>query len=332
MFHRAGFNVGGADDLMVADDSNPHGYFENLLVYEENEKILAESGGSWLQPPPPELLLIEAERRIERLREILEQIRHEASHRPLVVKDPRIGMLLPVWKPVFQGLLHPVIAIRDPVEIGMSLARRDLMPDPVGIAAWEVHMTALLAALQGEAVTVVQHGQLQRRPQLAANIVSEVASHLDPALRQAVDPNRAPDARDPELWRNRAPKGEHRARLDPFQEELRSFLADLPQGTATLLSPERFLVPSTASLQTVAVEHGRMQSLTWLRTQLEEKDVRLREQGEELVAVRNALDLTQAELARLQLLVDAVTQSRSWRMTRPLRNLAAHASGRRELK
>ncbi len=54
MFVRAGFFAGAEDDLLGAHESNPLGHFENLGIMNTNERILAELGGSWFDPPARE--------------------------------------------------------------------------------------------------------------------------------------------------------------------------------------------------------------------------------------------------------------------------------------
>ena len=36
--------------------------------------------------------------------------------------------MMPLWQPVIEGVLHPVVVIRDPVEIARSLRLRDGTP------------------------------------------------------------------------------------------------------------------------------------------------------------------------------------------------------------
>lgn len=316
VFHRAGFHVGGAGELLAADAGNPRGYFENLRIHDENERILAESGGSWLEPPPPERLLANGKQTSGRLREILEQVREEASGAPIAVKDPRVGVLLPVWKPAFGGVLLPVVVVRHPVEIAMSLAKRDLTPIPVVIAAWEVHMTGLLGAFTGEPVTVVHYAQLLEQPELAVNLVAEVSEHLDPALRAAIDPTRAAEARDPELWRHRSHPEELGTRLTSFQAELWQFLSELPPGRTHLDPPDRLLSPSQAALEAIAGESGRIATIERLRRELAQALANHQASQLELAAFK-------VEVERLNAALEAISHSNSWRMTRPLRELGA---------
>lgn len=321
MFHRAGFFVGAPEDLMAADYSNPRGYFENLRVYAENERILSDFGGSWMSPPPPGAMQPWAEQTSARLRELLEGMVQEASGRPIAIKDPRIGVLLPVWKPAFQGLLHSVIVVRHPVEIGMSLSHRDLTPIPVVLAAWEVHMTALLAELQGEPVTVVQYAELLERSELAGALVTEVGQELVPYLRQALNPARAAESRDPALRRNQAAPEEPGTRFTPFQEDLWRFFSELPSGTVTLDAPLRLLSATAASMQAISIERERLSMVARLRAELHKAQSKS-------AGLTAELQARAAEAERLKAAIQAVQSSHSWRMTSPLRKLGSQVKHR----
>ena len=123
----AGFCVGRDQDLMPASSANPAGHWENMTVYRANEELLAAAGGSWFSPPSRDAQLSIQARASDRLRDLLCLLREHADHRPLVIKDPRVAALLDLWGPLIDGLLHPVLVVRDPVEIALSLAgaRRD---------------------------------------------------------------------------------------------------------------------------------------------------------------------------------------------------------------
>lgn len=306
---------------MAADDSNPRGYFENLRVFAENERLFSAFGGSWIDPPSPEAIRPLAEQTSARIQALLESIIQEGGGRPIVVKDPRIGVLLPVWKPAFKGLLHPVIVIRHPVEIGMSLARRDLTPVPVVLAAWEVHMTALLADLQGELVTVVHYAELLERSELAGELVTQASEQLVPSLRQGLDPARVADTRDPALRRNQAAPEEPGTRFTPFQENLWRFLSALPSETITLEAPPDLCSATAPSAEAVALERERLDTLNRLRAELHE--------AQSISAtLKVQLDATAAEADRLRATIQAVQGSHSWRMTSPLRELGSRLKRR----
>ena len=67
-----------------------------------------------------------------------------AARSPLL-KDPRVSVLLPLWRPVFEDAgLSPlcVIPVRDPLEVAGSLAKRDGFHRDKSILVWCAYMLA----------------------------------------------------------------------------------------------------------------------------------------------------------------------------------------------
>ncbi|HTR89360.1 MAG TPA: hypothetical protein VMG62_04525, partial [Solirubrobacteraceae bacterium] len=135
MFQRSGYFLGAPEDLMVGDPSNPTGYFENLKVWRANESVLAHFGATWFDPPDEDEQLARSGQLQPGLRCVLDELLAQAAvtQRPLALKDPRMGVLMPLWWPLLADLLHPVLVIRDPFEIALSLERRDATAVPVAL-------------------------------------------------------------------------------------------------------------------------------------------------------------------------------------------------------
>jgi hypothetical protein len=237
MFQRSGYVLGAKADLMAGDEANPRGYFENWRVYRANEQILAHLEGTWFDTPgESEQLSLELES-VRPLREVLEQLLSTAGQSPLAVKDPRIGMLMPLWWPLLAGVLHPVMVVRHPLEIALSLERRDGTALPVGLAMWELHLTRLLDALDGQRVTVVPYGRTLQESHLAARLVGEASAELQPELRRAVRPAEAASALEPALRRSRQDSLTSTHWLNAGQERLWGLLDSLEPGTVLLGTP-----------------------------------------------------------------------------------------------
>ncbi|MGZ6617798.1 MAG: hypothetical protein ACXVFQ_25655 [Solirubrobacteraceae bacterium] len=114
----AGFYAGADRELMQPNAANPVGYYENLGIYRINEAILERTGGDWFVPPAREAVIAAAADARLVLRDALARLRRDGGGAPLAIKDPRIGVLLEVWEPLIVGELHPVLAVRNPVESG----------------------------------------------------------------------------------------------------------------------------------------------------------------------------------------------------------------------
>lgn len=315
-FRAAGFFPGSAEELMQGDENNPRGYVENLRIHAENERILQESGGSWFDPPEPEALVARTQE-IDKIRSLVLQLVDEAAGAPILIKDPRVGVLMPLWTVAAQDLLHPVLVLRDPLEIASSLERRDGTPGPVALAGWEVHMCAVLAGLQGRSVTVVRYSDVVSEPSRAEQAVQEAAAALDPRVRDSIRPERVRDALDSTLWRARSAELAYGRSLTGFQQEIWAFLAATPVGTHRLDVPTNLQQPTEAARRAVRAETSRVKALEdrdWLQEHYDLLDAQLWEARQVQDHATRARDLAIAE-AR------AMSDSLSWRLTKPLRDL-----------
>jgi hypothetical protein len=260
MLAGAGFFAGRQQDLMPAADANPTGHWENMNVWKANEQVLQRLGGSWFDPPPATAQTAAGEWAVPLLRVEVERIAHQSNGAPIVIKDPRIGVMMPLWDPILRNRLHPIIVIRDPVEIAHSLLRRDGTPLPLGLAAWELHMTILLDHIQGRLVTVAPYARLVGDEQLAPSIVEAAAAHVDPELTESLRPAGAANALDPDLYRNRVAGSDHHQRLTSSQLELWRFLDSLTTGDQPIDVPDALRAPCGAAQESVRAETERVAS------------------------------------------------------------------------
>ncbi|MEA2373108.1 MAG: hypothetical protein QOH12_3502 [Solirubrobacteraceae bacterium] len=236
---RSGFFAGREADLMAPTQDNPRGYWENIAVYRSNEAVLRELGATWFDPPSPDLT--RASRHLQAgLSAALDLLVETAAPAPVVLKDPRIGVLLDLWRPVLDGRLHPVLVVRPPTEIASSLATRDGTPRALGLAGWEVHVTRVLDYLRGRTVTVAPYAALLADPGLASLIVDAAACHLDAGRRSVVDASAASKAMIADLRRHRGDPGELAGCLTQSQARLWEILCDLPPGDQVIELPSDF--------------------------------------------------------------------------------------------
>lgn len=260
VFVAAGFYAGNDDELLPPDPSQPAGYNENAKVVALNDDILRSLGYSWFTPAPQTALSSVADAYAERIEQLLEEIRAGARGRPIVLKDPRIAAMLPVWAPVIDRDLERVVVIRDPGEIALSLQRRNGTPLPIGLASWELHTTAMLSGLRGRSVVVVPYKSLFDGS-LPPRLVGEIAVCLSGRLRERVEIDRAGGFIDPVLHRNHSSPSEHRYVLTESQRRLWDFLASLPSGRQILDPPEEFTHSSELVRSVAASEDRRVESV-----------------------------------------------------------------------
>lgn len=112
------------DDLLPANEANPKGFFESRRLVELNNRILESVGSTWdaLEPLPerwwelPPTAALKAD-----LAGFLQGI--DAGAAPLLLKDPRLSITLPLWKEVFAeaGITAKyVVCLRDPGAVAHS--------------------------------------------------------------------------------------------------------------------------------------------------------------------------------------------------------------------
>ncbi len=155
---RMGAHVGPEDDLLVGPD-NPRGHYESGRLHGACLRRMAAAGGDWMHPPtasPP--AAIDAFRR-----EVAALLDGFESHRPWLIKEPRLCLLarelLPLLtRPVF------VIVVRAPQAVARSLATRDGMQPDAALALWAHYNREAFAASRGWPRLLVDYDALLADP------------------------------------------------------------------------------------------------------------------------------------------------------------------------
>lgn len=162
-------------ESVEANIENPRGFFESQAITEMNDAILEELSSRWDCPPP---LPTNGWSVDERFKRRAGEIRHSlrsTSTGELIIKDPRITVLLPIWRRALLDRTTVVFIHRDPVEVAWSLYLRNGFDPMLGFALWATYNTAALRDLDGLSVHVCSYEQLASDPsatfeQLAASL------------------------------------------------------------------------------------------------------------------------------------------------------------------
>ena len=193
---------------IAGDANNPTGYFEDADINTFNDTVLLPRLGlqwhsigfvDWSR-------LNKADRSRLGLQALAIVRRNYPATQPLsVLKEPRIGVLLPFWLSVLGHAgfdVRIVCAVRDPVSIARSLAARDNFSITHGgmlyVTSWLSilpHIEYLPVALAEFDMVFTQPGKVLRsiaeklRLPLPADLDERLheftSSHLDPALRHS---------------------------------------------------------------------------------------------------------------------------------------------------
>jgi hypothetical protein len=188
---------------MRADEFNPRGYFESDRIVWVNAARLHGNGSAWDDPllfPCPDWPPEQDERWRALAREVLQEEFADAP-RPLM-KDPRLSVLLPAWRPVFADLgLQPrcAIAVRRPAAVAASLVRRDGFSPEKALLLWASHMVAAVVNTRDLPRVFVSYDELladwrREAARIEAGLGLPSPAH-DPHAAREVDAFLAPDLR-----------------------------------------------------------------------------------------------------------------------------------------
>ena len=218
-----GLSVGPDDDVMPADIANPEGYFELLSIVRADDDLLAHFGGQWDSPPdfaPDWSDGDVAQEFVVTMRAHLAELFGDDHY---LLKDPRMSLLLPVWRRITDDKDCAIVIVRDPMEVATSLHRRNGLQVLTGLALWSVYNRAMLRDLHGARVHVCTYGDLVERP---VEVLTDVAASLRAwgELPEDVDLTKALSSIRPDLRRSAASDAE----ASPIEtRELMKLVSDL---------------------------------------------------------------------------------------------------------
>jgi len=152
------------ENLRPPQPDNPTGFWEHAGLSELNDRALVALGASWDDPCP----LPEGWERRAPLLEIGQALRalleSELSIRSdFVVKDPRLCLLLPLWRTALESLdcdVEFLWVVRDVRSVGASLARRDRLPFSQSELLWLRYNLAAEIGTRGEPRFMVRYEEV----------------------------------------------------------------------------------------------------------------------------------------------------------------------------
>ncbi|WP_417481977.1 glycosyltransferase [Maricaulis sp.] len=134
-----------ADDLMSSSSDNEKGFFESTTLADIHDKFFTSIGHGYdnARSLPADAF---DQRPGEHLRaRIVNHIKSFENQEVILIKDPRISRLLPVWKDAAASLnatLKLVIAVRNPLEVAASLDRRNRFSYERSLLLWLRYMVS----------------------------------------------------------------------------------------------------------------------------------------------------------------------------------------------
>jgi hypothetical protein len=308
-----GLNEIRSEDRMDWPESNPE-HWESLSLGLHDEDLLNRLGGSWDGPPDfpdgwehspeireagdPTALIAEA----------------FPAAGPSVWKDPRLCLLLPYWREMLPAPVAAVFVWRQPLAVAHSLRRRDQLTIVEGIALWERYNRAAIEGLQGVDTYVLDYESVVEEPdRRLTGLVSWLSSleqFRDSSAGWDVDLATAVIARDLHHAPDARPEDGHVV-LQTEQLELVQCLKAMSGGQRSL----RTYIPLTESAWTTTVLRARPM-ISALNKELDATKESLR-------IAHIYLESTKFELDYANHRIDDLHASTSWKVTKPVRTVAA---------
>lgn len=189
-----------------ANEENPKGFWERQDVRRLNDTVLRNAGWDW-----DRVSAFHAEGLLDDepvyQRAIADIVLDMDAHRPWFIKEPRLCLTFPLWRPVLETPVC-IHMHRSPMEVARSLQARHGMELDVGLALWEAYNIHALNASRGLPRLVVSYSALMHDPdrevarlkealsdhgyELRVPVVAELRAFLDEGLRHQRD--------DAEAW------------------------------------------------------------------------------------------------------------------------------------
>jgi len=227
-----GFYAGTPEELLEANNANEAGFWERFDAVNLNEWILRitpplpkpvshplTQWDEWQYGIPvrendlPESASLTLRASLDRLFESLQN----PAQAPWVLKDPRMCLTLPLWRP-WLTQAFPVLVTRGPVEVARSLQKRDGLSFHHGLALWEAYNRAAFHFTTGHPRLVIRFEDLRRDP---VRELGNLAARLQAwGFQNQLDPRTAGELIRPDLIHHRADEDLHPKLLTSDQQSL----------------------------------------------------------------------------------------------------------------
>ncbi len=188
--HKMGYDIG--QSILKQSIDNPTGFFENQKVVAYNDKLLAKLSMNWQSTHPLpshwESLLELNEEKEELLRLI--EAEFDASN-DLCIKDPRISLLLPIWKLILKDHydLKSIIIHRDPVHVIQSLHKRNKFSSEKSNLIWLNYYHGLISQIdKNDQSSVISFQELlEGKSERLISVLQEIGLNPELTRKDEID-------------------------------------------------------------------------------------------------------------------------------------------------
>ena len=157
-----------SENLIPGNEYNKRGYFEDRDIVNFNDYLLSILNSSWNKnqfiDDHTYNNILEKEF-IDKGKElILNKFLHKKK---LIIKDPRISILIKFWKKVLSELdikSKFICTLRNPIEVSLSMMRRDLTSISYGISIWAIYLMEIMKELNYQDALIIDLERFLQNP------------------------------------------------------------------------------------------------------------------------------------------------------------------------
>jgi hypothetical protein len=273
----AGLHIGRDDELVPPADDNPDGFYEHAGMVRLNEELLEACGGAWDHPParPP---MAADDPRVAAYsslgRQLLDGLAAESD--TWGWKDPRTCLTGPFWLDLVPDV-RVVVCLRHPLEVALSLKRRNQASYTLALSLWLDYYRSLLDWVEEERRMVTHYAAYFERGDHELGRIVEFAG-LPPGAVTLARPG--PDAQ----------RRHHRVAIALSEDELPAETVELYRS----LCAEAGWAPEYARARTVPATVAR------LRIDLEAAGQQLERRARQATSLENERTQLRARIAELE--------------------------------
>ncbi len=225
LLNMMGAYLGPPETVKGANRENPKGFWENEQIVEIDKKVLGAQGCLWNRLATFDSAKLHEEKLATARRRARDVIVRLDACRPWAVKDPRMCLLMPFWRPMLEVPVC-VLVHRNPMEVAMSLATRNRIPLTVGVALWELHLLEALRGSAGLPRRIIQYEHLLAHPVETVRELCQALGALGVRKLECPPEREITAFVDPTLHREQAQDDRIEAYLTRPQRWLHEALAD----------------------------------------------------------------------------------------------------------
>ncbi|MDF0606827.1 hypothetical protein HZU77_014375 [Neisseriaceae bacterium TC5R-5] len=329
--------------------NNAKGFWEDVDLNALNIEILQAIGSAWFHLASIEAAQVEELHHKGYFLRAVNLLEEKINGTQIFgFKDPRVAKLLPFWKEVFshcQFKVNYLLAIRNPLSVAKSLAKRDNFSPEHSYLLWLGHTLESLNSSVGKLRLLVDYDRLMQSPDKELTRISkafglkinalELENYKNEFLDQDLRHTKYPledlslDNSCPALVREiysillLAASEQTLFEGDDLQSLVSQWLAEFERLKPSLLLVDGLLLEKSIVIDSVTERNNQIanlnQTISERDNQIANLNQTINECDNQVANLNQTISEYNNQIANLQEQIQAFINSRSWKLTKPVR-------------